>query len=359
MRIAVWALVTLAGVACTRRSLQEDDGGTGSIGQDAAGNPFQQIDGGLGRIDTQPAPADALSPPVDGGRNCGVSTIKGNHVPTDILLILDRSITGDQAAWRNLISAIVDVMNANGARFDWGLSVFPKDGPACGAATVSTGADLGFGLGATWHVIAHLTEAGVDGNGTPTAAAIGAGAAYLSTVMDGRPKFMMLVTDGAPTCAGTADAPVNDAAQALADAVAASAAALAAGTPLFVVGAGATTARDVDALNKLARAGGYPRANPNEFYPTSSVDELIQTLTPSSSYTCVLSLAKAPPDTYVVTVTVNGAVFVRDTTHQNGWDYTDSTHSTLTLYGAACELIPISWDLEVQITFACTLPTGA
>ena len=32
MRIAAWALVTLAGVACSRRSLQGDDGGgTGSI----------------------------------------------------------------------------------------------------------------------------------------------------------------------------------------------------------------------------------------------------------------------------------------------------------------------------------------
>jgi hypothetical protein len=38
MRVAAWALVTLAGVACTRRTLQGNDGGgTGSIGLDAAG----------------------------------------------------------------------------------------------------------------------------------------------------------------------------------------------------------------------------------------------------------------------------------------------------------------------------------
>ena len=138
--------------------------------------------------------------------------------------------------------------------------MFPKDGPACGASTVTAGADLGFGSNSTFHLIAHVVAAGVDGNGTPTAAAIGAGAAYLHTVMDQSPKFMMLVTDGAPTCAGTIGAPLSDdAAMAQADAVAAIAAARAEGFPTIVVAPSTTTAAgDVAALNALAQAGGIP-----------------------------------------------------------------------------------------------------
>ena len=98
----------------------------------------------------------------------------GSHVPAEILLVLDRSVSGDQTSWRNLISAIVDQINANGPSIDWGLYIFPKDGPACGASTVTAGADLPFATGNPTHLIAHLAAAGVDGNGTPTAAAIGA-----------------------------------------------------------------------------------------------------------------------------------------------------------------------------------------
>ena len=190
-----------------------------------------------------------------------MSTIAANHLPTEILLVLDRSIAGDQTGWRNLISAVVNQIGANGARYDWGLYMFPKDGPACGAATVTAGADLGFGSDDSFHLIAHVVAAGVAGNGTPTAAAIGAGAAYLHTVVDQSPKFMMLVTDGAPTCAGTIGAPLSDdAAMAQADAVAAIAAAAAEGFPTVVVAPSTTTAAgDVAALNALALAGGYAR----------------------------------------------------------------------------------------------------
>jgi len=350
MRIAAWALVTLAGVACSRRSLQGDDGGGGPIAFDAAGDAVGSADGGVGLPDgTVPIP-DAT---------CGVLTMRSEKLPIDMLLVVDRSMEGDPAAWNELVATLASLTTARNDGFAWALKLFPEDGPGCGAGSVTNEIDVPFTFRNAATINAALSVATPTHDGTPTAAAIEAGRAYLQSVGDINPKYLMLVTDGAPTCAGTAGAPVNDAAQALADAVAAAAANLAAGTPTFVVGVGVTTARDVDALNKLARAGGYPRANPIEFFPAASVDELILALTPSSSYTCTLSLAKAPPNTEVVTVTVNGAVFFRDVTHQNGWDYTDSTRSTLTLYGSACELIPNSWVLEVQIAFACTLPMGA
>ena len=354
MRIGVWALVTLAGVGCSRRSLQGDDGGTGAIGLDAAGDPFQDDGGGLGAIDTRPPNVDAWSPPGDFERPlCGVSTIAGSRVPTEILLVLDRSIAGDQTAWRNLISTVVNQINANGARFDWGLYVFPKDGPACGAATVTAGADLAFGSNNTFHLIAHLAEAGVAGNGTPTAAAIGAGAAYLRTVVDQSPKFLMLVTDGAPTCAGAIGAPLSDdAALAQADAVAAIAAAQSEGFPTIVVAPSTTTAAgDVAALNALAQASGYARQGDIKFFTESTLPELFVLTTSGAS--CTFPLPDPPPVPDKVGVTINGVSVPRDTQHVSGWDYASMTHTSFSLYGPWCDMLMESSSFEIRVTYGC------
>ncbi len=355
MRIGVWALVAVAGVACSRRSLQGDDGGAGSIGRDAAGTAVQS-DGGLGGIDTLPPTIDAWLPPapMDGGPLCGVSTIAGNRVPTEILLVLDRSIAGDQTGWRNLISTVFNQINTNDARFDWGLYTFPKDGPACGAATVSAGADLGFGSGAAWHVAAHVVEAGVAGNGTPTAAAIGASTAYLHTVADQSPKFMMLVTDGPPTCAGTAGAPLSDdAALAQADAVAAIAAAQSEGFFTLVVAPSTTTAAgDVAALNALAQAGGYARQGDIKFLTEVTLPEVFALTTAES---CIFQLASPPPVPDKVNVTLNGVSVPRDTQHMSGWDYIDVSRTAFSLYGTWCSMVFESRSFEISVTYGCPI----
>jgi len=355
MRIATWALVTLASVACARRSLQDEAGapGTGTIGLDASADAIRN-DGGLGGIDTLPPTIDASSPPVDGQRLCGMSTIVGDRVTTEILLVLDRSIAGDQTGWRNLISAVVDQINATGARFDWGLYTFPKNGPACGAATVTAGADLGFSSGSTFHLVAHVVEAGVDGSGTPTAAAIRAGVDYLHTVVDQSPKFMMLVTDGAPTCAGTIGAPLSDdAAMAQADAVAAIAAAQSEGFFTIVVAPSTTTAAgDVAALNALAEAGGYPRQSDLKFRTESTLAELFSQ-TPAES--CTFALPGPPPVPDGVRVTINGVGIPRDTRHMSGWDYTDGTRTAFNLYGTWCSMVYDSRSFEIVVTYACPI----
>jgi hypothetical protein len=356
MRIAAWALVTLAGVACSRRSLQEDDGGIGTIRLDAAaGDAVQNADSGLGGIDALPPTIDAWSAPVDGQPLCGVSTIAGNRLPIEMLLVLDRSIAGDPTGWHYLISEVMDQMNTSGTRFEWGLYVFPKDGPACGAPTVTDGADIGFGSGMTWHIVAHVEAAGVDGNGTPTAAAIGAGAAYLRTVVDQSPKFMMLVTDGAPTCAGTIGAPLSaDAALAQADAVAAIAAAEREGFPTIVVAPSTTTtaAGDVAALNALAQASRYARSGDIKFFTESTLGELF---VPTSSESCTFALAGPPPVPDKVSVTLNDVSVPRDTQHLNGWDFVDVSRTAFSLYGTWCSMLSDSRSFEIRVIYGCPI----
>jgi len=354
MRIGVWALVTVAGVACARRSLQGDDGGIGSIGRDAAGGTTLN-DGSLGGIDPLPPNVDASSPPeVDGGRLCGESMISGGRVATDMLLLLDRSIQGDQTGWRNLVATVVNQINARGAEFDWGLYIFPKDGPACGAATVTAGADLPFRSGNPTHLIAHAVAAGVDGNGTPTAAAIGAGAAYLHTLTDPIPRFMMLVTDGAPTCAGTIGAPLSDdAAMAQADAIAAITAAKMEGFPTVVVAPSTTTAAgDVASLNALAQAGGYPRQGDIKFFTESTLAELFP---PPAGGSCIFALASPPPVPDKVSVTLNGVSVPRDPGHMSGWDYANVNRTTFALFGTWCSMVLESRSFEIRVTYGCPI----
>src|SRR6185295_16575619 len=135
----------------------------------------------------------------------------------------------------------------------------------------STAIDLPPMPDAATHVIAHLVTAVTGSGGTPTAAAIDVAAAAMRSRTTVNPKFLMLVTDGAPTCAGRTAPLSADATRAQADAVAAIAAAQAAGLPTFVVAP--STATDVAALNALAVAGGYARPGDVRFQTETTILE--------------------------------------------------------------------------------------
>ena len=190
-----------------------------------------------------------------------------------------------------------------------------------------------------------------DGSGTPTAAAIDDGAAYLRTLADRTPKFLMLVTDGAPTCAGTIGALSEDAAQAQADAVAAIAAALGRGVPDHRRRPRRTTAAsDVDALNALAEAGGLPRTVPAsiKFFTESTLPELFVPVESTAAASSRCRVRRPPPD--ASTVTFNGGNVPRDPSHMNGWDYTDAAHSrdrALRRSGATPLLSSRSFEVDV------------
>jgi hypothetical protein len=345
MRIAVWALATLAGTACVRRSLQEDaGGGAGSIGLDAAGD-VRAIDGG-------PGPIDALHPRLDAGvagpdANCGVSTVRGRFLPMDMLVVLDRSVPEDQTTWRDVLQALVGQISATDWN-NWGLQVFPKEGPACGASTVTAGADLPVMSGAAFHLTAHIAAAGGTGNGTPTAAAISAGASYLRTLVDDNTRSMLLVTDGAPTCAGKSGALSDDAVMAQLDAMTAIASARAEGFRTIVV-APSTTA-DVSALNALAQAGGYARQGDVQFFTESTFREWFAG---PELRACRFSLASQPPVPTDLTVILNGVVVPRDPSRVNGWEYTTQPYSAVELHGAWCDRVTGSQTYEVTVYFGC------
>ena len=130
-------------------------------------------------------------------------------------------------------------------------------------------------------------------NGTPTRNAANGATGYMQSLTDANPKFILLATDGAPTCpeAGTTNASPG--------AIAAVEAAKTAGFPTFVVGIATANSAAADAtLSGMATAGGLARAATPTYYPVTNADDLaaaIRTLVGVAA-TCTFQVGPTPTD---------------------------------------------------------------
>src|SRR5262249_9043839 len=152
-----------------------------------------------------------------------------------------------------------------------------------------------------------LIAASEPGSRTPTRQAVAAGATYLATLADKRPKYLLLATDGLPNCGPNPSAPTDDDSMGAEQAVAA---AHASGVPTFVIGSGETMAEAT--LTRLALQGGVPQVGgATAYYQVSDTAQLVAALgTILGSVTCVFDL---PVPTQSRETTSNIAVFVNGT----------------------------------------------
>ena len=196
-----------------------------------------------------------------------------------------------------------------------------------------------------------------SGNGTPTGAAVGVAADYLNSLQDSNKHYLLLATDGQPSCGGTAGALVKSTSQSQTDAVAAVGAAAAAGIHTFVVGV-ATKAGDAATLNLLAVAGLEPRSDPDpmaaKYYLGATNSELVgalQAITGVINKDCVFPLSSEPPVPNNIAVKVMGQKAPFDPSNAAGWNYRDP--KTVEVFGAWCEMIKNDAADKVQIIFGC------
>ena len=189
---------------------------------------------------------------------------------------------------------------------------------------------------------------------TPTRNAENAAAAYLSRLTDGSPRFILLATDGLPTCLAT-DTPGSDDS---AGATAAVEAARASGFPTFVVGISTrrqcgryaqrhgqrrrTAARGhAELLCRCQRrriGGGDPDAGEGRgdvYVPDRPCSQ------------------RRPTRLDEIDVFGDGAEIPRDTSHVNGYDYTDASMQAIQVYGPLCDRIMRGDIREVTVTFRC------
>ena len=355
-------------------------GGGGAAGGRAGGNGGADGAGGTGgeyRPDARP-PADLAPRPdlpgydvtsandrpalPDGqfhypaldGKLCGSDEYILPKFTADVLVLLDRS--GSMGArsgarstkWNDAATAVKATVAAS-TGLSWGLKLFPTGGQRCGASGT---VEVPVSAASADNIRTAIDGAGPPmaplGDGTPTTATVMAATAYLKSLTFPFPRYIVLATDGAPTC--QADNPDT---RDEAGAIAAIQEATAAGFKTFVIGIATATA-DVDTLNRMADAGGAPRPGATRYYPAANRAELsaaLDTIT-SGLITCVFPLAHRPPDPSFVTVTVGSAPILRDLSHTQGWDYINAG-AAIQIYGAACESLKRGTVQGAGIYYGC------
>jgi hypothetical protein len=346
--IRVIALLSgLAVAGCGASNISHGGGGTGGTGGGGSGGTGGN--GGTGG-----------SGGGGSDNNCGVQnfTLTKGGTP-DLLLIQDRSgsmawsIDGTnmtppagQSRWEQITAAIKQVVGQVNS-VEWGLLFF---GPDTGSCTVPATPQVACGMGTSGAITTAINAASPMG-GTPTAEAINAGVQYFMGNTDGNTHYMLLATDGEPSCSLGG----NDV-QAAEDAVTA---ANMAGIKTIVVGIGASGADA--ALTAMANNGGMPNTAPGQkpYYQVNNTADLTTALTNiagqlvSCSYP--LSMAPANPD-YVEIDDNNGMKIPRDKTHMNGWDYGPGNLS-ITFYGPACDNLQKGVTTGISAVFGCP-PVG-
>lgn len=336
-----------------------DPNGTGgTMGMDAG--PDIQF-----KVDVAPPP------PTDGAvfeassmPTCVQATPKTKNVPPEVLIVLDRSgsmlhgnddldcstargnCTGGDK-WTQTTGALAAVLPKTEDSVNWGLMFFGdvsggKDN--CNVGTVADVAPAAMNSGPITTAIGRTTAA----TATPTTAAIKNATAYLKGLNSENPKFILLATDGLPTCgsassscdvdgaggsgsggaggrAGTGGAGGRTATTGTGgraapaanpagtcDAAAAAAAIKQAHDvdmiPTFVVGIATAGVGDVT-LNRMAVNGGFPRSGAIQYYSVSSNDELqaaLATIT-TQTKTCFFGIDPAIDDQHKIEkVTADG-----------------------------------------------------
>jgi hypothetical protein len=343
---------TLADAAPDARGTADVAFGSGG----AAGNPGTGGGSGLGG-------AGGTGGSIPGCTEVVLAT--ATRQPADVLLVLDRSgsmnfsITEEcscdpssnptvvcadtsncRTRWASLATSL-DNSLASTPFLHWGLKLFSSpNGSQCEVASgveVPVDADAAAAIRAQ---IAATTPAG----GTPTAYAVVAATAYLTTVADPNSKVILLVTDGKPNCGGAFPSVYEDD---VTGTIGAITAAFNAGFLVYVVGIG--TGAGVANLDAFAQAGGTDR-----HFPAQSADGLTQALASVSKVaTCTFALDAMPPDPNWVGVYLDKNIVPRDAS--NGWSF-GATAQTILFYGGVCDQALAEPPGAVQVLFGCGAP---
>jgi len=370
------------------------NGGGGTAGTAGANGPG--IGGFGGNTTTGTAGVISIGGSGGGSQMCGLQKFDVERKPAEILLLLDRSKSmiedttsdGVTLKWNAVLPALKQVIMDTDAAVSWGLKTFPEGGGSeCVTGSVTSNVVVPIAPMNAAAVVGALNDTTnpatqPQGNGTPTGDAITAAFNYLKTLTTTNPKYILLATDGAPSCAGT----TKDSSTARTYAYTHVMDAASASPPIytFVVGVATNSSSETSTLNMLADAGGRPRPGLlTHFYLGNTTSELTAALAQitGQAATCTFPLNPPPPvlneptklgmyfpptgnPTTCATTTdcpggqscVNSLCMLKvpyDGAMGNGWAYTDANDTAVQAYGSWCDMIKGSGANTVQVIYGC------
>jgi von Willebrand factor type A domain-containing protein len=248
------------------------------------------------------------------------------------------------------------VLTETNAAVSWGMKLFPEgqDTDSCAPETITDTIVVPIAASNAPAVVAAIGTTTPDGDGTPTGDAIRAATRYLAGLQTADPRYIVLATDGEPSCSPSGEG--GDDARPYA--VSAVSDALKQGVAVFVVGVATGKDSATKALNDMAVAGGMPRSDGNplatRYYLANTQSELVAALRSITSQvaSCVFPLTEPPPVPNNIGLKVDGVLVPRDPSRRNGWEYRGDGYGAVELYGPACDQIQQS-ARDVQVIYAC------
>lgn len=379
-----WALAMCL-VACSapkaeelRAGAQAAAGSVASAGKSpAASNMDDAVDPTATANPSSPvitAPAVPAMTNDGGADECGRQSFDVRRKPAEVLLVLDRSASmqdepeiesedddddddddnsGPQAPskWEIVVPALKQAIAATDGALSWGLKLFPEGDETgeCSAESYPRSIAVPIAPMNAAKVNQAIEDTDPNGDGTPTGDAVAEAVKYLQGLASDNPKYILLATDGDPSCAGM-EKGGDEARPAARRAVEAAAMS---GFDTFVVGIATTKESSSETLSELAAAG--KRAPASGYYLANTQDELLSALNAitSAAASCRFPLSSRPPNPDLVGVLVGTERIGKDTGHKDGWDYVAADHSVVELFGPACEKVKASGADTVNIIFVC------
>jgi hypothetical protein len=352
-------------------SVQTGTAGTGGTAVVDAGSPGTGGATGLGGQGGIPTfDFDASAKPDATGMsnpdsNCAAVNQGAAPLPPDILILLDRSGSmewnadascmrncGAESRWRQVTDALNQVIPMTDTSVNWGLKFFGS-GNNC-AVTADPEVPI---AAANGQMITTRIAMTTPGTPTPTRLGVNAGAAYMATLTSTNPKYLLLATDGEPTC--NPDTPMMMNASDAAGAQQAVTDAFNMGFKTFVVGVGDTMGAAT--LDQMAINGGMPQTGAaTSFYQvtdTASLVAALQTILGRVG-SCQFEIGMAPNSMTtndLIDVFGDGMPISRDPTHTDGWDYSNAAKTAIEVFGPRCDAIKAGTTVNVTVTFRCII----
>jgi hypothetical protein len=352
MRRSAWSLVLLCAAAF---GCGDEDVGDPFAGLDAGDNSGLSggFASGAGGVFAGGFPAASVP-----GQLCMARTVESGRLAPDILIVLDRSLSMQaENRWAPSVMAVQQITAELQGRVAFGLMTFPGTGGGGGGGRGGgNGQDLTCAPGSlnvpvasnSAGMIANALNNMRPGGATPTAVTLAAARDEIQKLdvdpdAKPRPKYVLLVTDGAPNCtdgmppAGGMQTAVGSLEPAQVDASINEIKTMAkAGVKTYVLGYDTQNEATLKtALDRMAQAGGTGDKAHRAVESQQTLVDQLRKIT-DLAITCDFTLDGAVRDASYVLVKLDGKQL--NLGDDDGWTLSKD-HTSVTVQGPSCDTL--------------------